>query len=235
VTSRRTLLVLAACAAAALAQFRAAPGLSLGFRHEQGVETRLVLAGSVVVPAGSRVELQAAAAAGVLDNPGIAAYGVGAGVVLFEPRKLHLAIGLEHEQWNDWQAGENRVLGMLAGCPVRSLELGVGAMRRAPVFDPTRYASPFHWTSAVPEWNLLYFVDWTFLRPAGAELALRIANQGLLQVHNPQQFPFCLRGMVPMGSGWRATALVGSAVNGFSGPMITFSELDAQLGVNRGL
>lgn len=169
----------------------------------------------------------------MLDNPGLAAYGLDAEVRLIQAFGLRVRTGAAHEQWRDWQAGENRVFGMVTALPRACLTLGVGLMWRAAIFDPTRYASPFSWRSPVPEWNIAYLLDWALLRRPGAELSLRLANQDLLIVHNPQQLPLGLRGRFSVGTDWHVSAGCGTAITGLSGPILSASELTAELGVTR--
>lgn len=225
------LLVLAA--GTVLAAARPSAGLELRFREEAGVETRLELVGRAALGISPRVVLGASVAAGVLDNAGLTGYGVDADVRLATPGTLSLSAGVEHEQWNDWRAGENRLYGVLAGELAHRLRFGLGAAWRVPVPDPDRFGSPLRWTSEVAEWNLLYLADWTFLRRSRTEVALRVANYGRLDVHNPQQFPLGVRGETTVGTGWQAEAYLGTAANGLSGPIVSFSELNIRIGVRR--
>jgi hypothetical protein len=177
--------------------------------------------------------LRLAAAGAALDNPGLAGYGIDAELRLAQLWQLRLEAGAAHEHWRDWQAGENRVFGLLAASPLPCLELGAGLLFRVPVTSPTRYASPFHWQSEVPEWNFAYRADWTLLRRGSAELGLRLTNQDLLVASNPQQLPVSLHGRYAIDPHWQARAGCGTAVTGLSGPILALSELNLELGVSR--
>ena len=104
---------------------------------------------------------------------------------------------------------------------------------RAPVLDSTRYHSPFVWSSAVPEWNWVYNLDWTFLDRNQATLAAWVTNLDCLTIHNPQQFPFGLRAGFDIRDGWRINARLGSDIKGLSSVLFSLGELNLQVGVSR--
>ena len=117
--------------------------------------------------------------------------------------------------------------------PARGLALAAGAVYRAPAFAAGRYASPFNWQSPVPEWNLLYRVEWTFLRKKQAEASAWIANVDRFTVHSPPQFPFGLRGEYSLGREWYLLGRCGTAVNGLSGLILSLGEVAVEAGVRR--
>ncbi len=224
------LLILAATTAQARAHVQTQ--LAVRFRHEPGVETRMLLLGHVGLPVGSRTRLRLAGAGGVLDNSGLAAYGLDADILAVKTCGLRFWAGAAHEQWPDWQTGENRIFGLATVEPRSCLALGIGLVWRAAIFDPVRYASPFYWRSAVPELNLAYLIDWTLVRRPSAELGIRLANHDLLFVHNPQQLPVSLHGRLSASRDWHIRAGCGTAVTGLSGPILSFSETSVELGVS---
>lgn len=203
----------------------------LGFRFEPGVETKLVLAGGAEWDFVERATLFGGLALAAIDNPGVARYGIGASVRVVDRADIRLQAQANHDEWSDWQAGENRVAGMLAAEPLRGLELGAGAAWRAPIYNPGRYHSPFSWKSEAPEWNLVYRLDWTFLDRERYEAAFWIANIDRLTIHNPQQFPAGLRASYAAWPRWHLTAQLGTAIKGLSALLFAFTEMDLRLGV----
>jgi hypothetical protein len=226
----RYLLVLVAAAAAVSARVR--PDVSLRFRYEPGVETRLLLAAGAEWDFAPRATLFGGLAVGAIDNPGIARYGLGASVSIIDAAKIRLQAQVNHDEWSSWQAGENRVAGMVAAEPLRRLELSAGLAWRAPIYDAGRYHSPFAWSSDAPEWNWVYQLDWTFLALDRFQTAFWMANLDRLTIHNPQQFPFGLRGSYAAWPRWRLTAHLGSDIKGLSALLFAFTELDLRLGVS---
>lgn len=232
VFARHCLLVLAAASAAGFAgQVRVRPDVSLGFRFEPGVETRLLLAGGAEWDFGRRAGLFGGLAVGAIDNPGVARYGIGASVRIIDAPKIRLQAQVNHDEWSSWQVGENRAAGMIAAEPLRGLEIGAGLAWRVPVFDPGGYRSPFIWVSDAPEWNYVYRLDWTFLARDRVRAALWMANLDRLTIHNPQQFPFGLRASIAARPRWRLTAQLGSDIKGLSSLLFALTELDLRLGV----
>jgi len=169
----------------------------------------------------------------LVQHNGLSALALGADASLLDFGDIGLAAGVRHEQWNDWQAGENRAFGLVTAGPTRGLELAAGAAYRAPLFAAGRYASPFNWQSPVPEWNLLYRVEWTFLRRKQAEVSAWIANVDRFTVHNPQQVPFGLRGAYNLGREWNLLGRCGTAINGLSGLILSLGEVAVEVGVQR--
>jgi len=227
----RTSAILALLAAASFGSLT--PSLVMGFRHELGVETKMLGGCGARWQIHPRFGVTGGVAFSLIQHNGLSALALGADALLFDFGNIGLAAGVQHEQWNDWQAGENRAFGIVTAEPVRGLELAAGAAWRVPLLDAERYMSPFNWQSAVPEWNLLYRVEWTFLKRRQAEASAWMANIDRLTVHNPQQFPFGLRGAHGLGRGWSLLGNCGTAINGLSGVLLSLSEVTLEFGVAR--
>ena len=231
-TLGRLLLVVAAIGAVGSAEpARVRPDANLWFRNEPGVETRLMLAAGADWDVIERVTLSGGLAAGAIDNPGIAHYGIGASARVVDFAKFRLRAQVNHDEWSSWQAGENRVAGMVGAEPLRGLELGFGVAWRAPIYDPGQYHSPFIWSSDAPEWNWVYRLNWTFLDRDRYEAAFWFANIDRLTIHNPQQFPAGLRASYAAWPRWRLTAQLGTDIKGLSSLLFAFTEMDLRLGV----
>ena len=207
------------------------PDAYFGLRLEPGVETRLVLAGTAEWSFVERASLFGGIAFGAIDNPGIARYGIGASVRVVDRADIRLRAQANHDEWSDWQVGENRVAAMVSSEPLRGLELGAGAAWRAPIYDPGQYHSPFRWSSEAPEWNLVYRLDWAFLDRERYQAAFWFANIDRLTIHNPQQFPAGLRASYAAWPRWRLTAQLGTSIKGLSALLFAFTEMDLRLGV----
>jgi len=230
---RRCLVVVAVICAAGFAEpSTVRPDAYMGFRLEPGVETRLILAGSADWDFATRASLFGGFAFGAIDNPGIARYGIGASVRVVDIAKIRLQAQVNHDEWSGWQAGENRVAGMVAAEPLRGLELGAGLAWRAPIYDAGHYHSPFHWSSEAPEWNWVYRLDWTFLSIDRVRAAAWLANIDRLTIHNPQQFPAGLRASYAAWPRWRLTAQLGTGIKALSSLLFALTEMDLRLGVS---
>ena len=220
----------------ALAVFMQTPGfqseVGIGFRHEPGVETKVLFPLSATASTRFGAAFQGSLALSAGDNPGIAAYGLGGELLLLRPIRLRFRAGANHNQWSSWRVGENSVWAMVLAAPLRRLELGVGAGWRVPVLDTAAYSSPLRWQGPASEWNPLYRVQWAFIeRPAGG-LAVWIANDDRQNPTTPQQFPFGLGGFLGAGPKWRLKASVGSNIKGLSGALFSLGEVNARVGVN---
>jgi len=209
------------------------PTALLGYRHESGVESKLLVTGLADADIGSRVRLSAGLGFSLFENSGVTGYGLGVSVMPPGSDRLAIEAAAQHQQWSDWRAGENRVLAYVRVGPLPRLRLNVGAALRAPSFDTTHYWSPCEWRSDAPEWNLLYGIDWTFFERAGWSLSAFIANHDRFTVHDPQQFPLGLRVQYDVGAGCAVTARASTAISGFSGMLLTFSEAEFEAGVRR--
>lgn len=167
-----------------------------------------------------------------LDNPGLARYGT---FLRFQPNRLEraglsLELALMHEEWSEWQIGENRFLAMLNFQPLSKFGLGLGGAWRSPVMK--NYHSPFIWRSEIEELNLAYRLWWRFLCRSGGNAAIFLANADRFSFHNPQQLPFGVQGALTLKR-TAFTGSIGSAVNGLSGMLLSLSELELHLGVSR--
>jgi hypothetical protein len=211
---------------------------SLGSRTEPGVETKgLLLAGAGVnTRFGASFQGRLGLSAG--DNPGIAHYGLGADITLNRRIPFGLHTGVSHNQWSDWQVGENSVVGLVWVVPVLTLTLGVGVARRAPMIGSV-WASPFRWSGQAAEWNLLYELQWTLIRRRDASLheglEVWVANTDQTAPHTAQQIPFGIREKLRLTRGWFMDARIGSSIKGLSGALFSLGDVDARIGVAWGM
>jgi len=216
----------------------ALPGSSqtflLGFHEERGVESRLLATLLAELPVHERVGLNAGVCFSSIEHSGLSGLGFGASWSVADFWHLSLDAALQHEQWNDWQTGENRALVLASAVPLENLTAGAGLAWRATVFGADRYRLPFFWQSDVAEFNLLYRLEWRFLRRGRFDAAAFVSNVDLLQVRNPQQFPFGLSGSYRFAPGFTLNARCASAINGLSGLLISANEITAELGVKHG-
>lgn len=225
------MLVSLLTAAGPVSALQVAPQASLGFRYEPGVETKAFLSAGVTAVSVRTGRFWGSLALSDGDNPGIAFYGIGAEAWTYGPVQLRLRGQVNHNQWSDWRVGENSASLMLFAMPPCRLYLGVGAAWRAPVLDPAGYWSPFRWQSPAPEWNLLYHVQWSFIRRRSLNLAIWVANDDPLTPHPAQQFPFGLLGSLKVLPHWWLDARLGSDIKGLSGGLFSLGEVDARVGV----
>jgi hypothetical protein len=212
---------------------RFTPAVLLGFRHEPGVETKMLVTGLADASLNPRLDLDAALGLGFMENNGIAGYALGARVQPLATRRLFVEARIQHQQWSDWRAGENRVLGLVRAEVSRRVRLSLGAAYRVPVFDPACFASPFQWQSDAPEWNLLYGINWTFIERRRLSAFAFIANSDRMTLHNPQQVPLGLYGSYQLARGCSLCARARSGIVGISGALVSFSEFVFEAGVSR--
>ena len=166
------------------------------------------------------------------SGPGGAALGLGA--VLFRPAGLTLRLAAQHQQWNDWQAGENRVLATIEAGPLFGFDAGFGLARRVPVFG-SGYGSPFVWSSGAAEWNYLYRLRWKFIQRENWWLRAGFSTYDRFTAHNPQQFPLEADGAYRLKDDLELVARAGTAIVGYSGGLVSLHEVELSAGVRFGL
>ncbi len=212
------------------------PSARVGFRHEPGVETNLVLGAGIAVMPGAGITLDGNIGFALLEQMGIAHYRLGATAYPLWAERLGLELAFEHDQWVEWYAGENRAVGMVRVRPRPGFEFGLGAAWRAPVYgdsaNPDSYSSPFNWQSDWPEWNLLYELSWRFVSSPRFGLGAYLANHDGWYLRNPQQFPFGFDADYRNGD-YLFAARLGSNIKGLSGLLFSLGELRLDLGVKR--
>lgn len=212
------------------------PSARLGFRHEPGVETNLVLGAGIAVMPGTGITLDGNIGFALLQHMGVAHYRLAATAYPLSAGRLGLELAFEHDQWVEWYAGENRAVGMVLARPLPSLEFGLGAAWRAPVYgdsaNPDAYSSPFNWRSDWPEWNLLYDLRWRFVNGPRFGLGAYLANHDGWYLRNPQQFPFGMDADYRSGD-YLFTARLGSNIQGLSGLLFSLGEVRLDVGVKR--
>ena len=166
----------------------------------------------------------------LFQNNGLGAAELGVGAVLLRQAGLTLRLADQHQQWNDWQAGENRLLVALEAGPLFGFDAGAGLVRRVPVFGD-RYSSPFVWSGGAAEWNYLYRLRWKFIDKAKWWLRAGLSSYDRFTAHNPQQFPLEADGAYRLKDGLELVGLVSTAIVGYSGGLASFHEIEVGAGV----
>jgi hypothetical protein len=206
---------------------------NLGYRGEPGVESKMLAAVQADMEPVCWLKVDAGLSCNLFENNGLGAAGVGIGAVLSRPAGLAFRLAGQHQQWNDWRAGENRLLATLEAGPLFGFDAGLGLVRRVPVFGD-RYWSPLAWSGGAAEWNYLYRLRWKFVDKANWWLRAGFSSYDRFTAHNPQQFPFEADGGYRLKDGLELIARVSSAIVGFSGGLPSFHELELSAGVKHG-
>lgn len=208
------------------------PDFQLGYRVEPGVEQKgfAVLGGRVMV--NNWFALDAGVYGNSGENSGLGGYALSGEFGLPEASDLNLRLGVQHEEWRGWQAGENRAFFMFQLTGLGRFEGGTGIAWRQGVFGTARYQQPWVFSGPAGEWNLLYQVKWTVWQKGTGELGLFLSNINRHQIYNPQMFPFGVRAGYPVAPNWLMFGIVQSAVKGFSAALFSFSPVEVCLGVS---
>jgi hypothetical protein len=202
----------------------------VGIRYEAGVESKALVSIHASQPLLSFLNIHAGVGLGLFQHDGLSDYGLG-----FRVRALRLA-GIEfdasfrHNQWNDWRIGENRVMATAHSTPLRTLHLGAGIAYRAPRFGDG-FASPFAWDTDMPEWNMVYELDWTFLSIAPVDAILTVSNVDLLQMSAPSLVPLQVSAKAGLVPDWDLLFRCGTGIKGLSSLLLSVSQVTAELGV----
>lgn len=218
-------------AAATSGPARPAAGLSVGWRHENGVESRAVIAATAEALVHPRVRLGGGIAFIVFEHPGLSAYRLGARVGVARFWDVGLEAEAQHEQWNDWRVGENRVLALATARPLDRVELGIGAAWRAPLVDPEDYWSPFRFRSEAAEFNLVYRARWRALATRRGGLVVGLSNLDGLRLYTPHHVALQVDGRYDFRRGWSLIGHAGTALKGLSALIFSVGEFEASLGV----
>lgn len=165
-----------------------------------------------------------------LHHCGISAYSAGTRLLISPRSEISLATALQHQQWNDWQAGENRLLAVFSLKPHPRLNLGMGLCYRVPVTDSGRYCQPFIFSSPAAEWNILYSFNWRLWQHAEWSLAASLANSEQFQFSNPQQVPLAATAEWSLRPELLLWARLRTAITGLSALLISCSELGIDIG-----
>jgi hypothetical protein len=207
-----------------------APSFILGYRGEPGVESKMLAAAQADIEPAPFLKVDAGLSFNLFQNNGLGAAGVGIGGVVYGPAGLTFRLAGQHQQWNDWQAGENRLLVVFEAGPFRGFDAGLGLVRRVPVFGD-KYWSPFVWSGGAAEWNYLYRLRWKFIQRDDWWLRAGFSSYDRFTAHNPQQFPLEADGAYRLRDNLELVAKTGTAIVGYSGGLPSFHELDLSAGV----
>lgn len=202
----------------------------LGLRHEPGVETRLLLAVTARYPVQPLAAVSGHIALAALDNSGLASFGLGLHLAPLPRTPAAVELNVTHDQWPDWQAGENRFSGVVTAEPVPGLQLGFGAAWRVPLSDG-HWSSPFVWRSDWPEWNLAYRIRWRFLNLPNWRVAAFAANLDGYGMPAAQQLPVGIEVTARLKHRLSLYWRIASSIKGLSGPLISLGDADARIGV----
>jgi hypothetical protein len=206
------------------------PSFLLGYRGETGVESKLLATAQADIEPVQYLKLDAGLSFNLFQNNGLGAAALGVRAVAYDPIGLALGLAVQHQQWNDWRAGENRVLATIEAGPVYGLDAGLGLVHRVPVFGD-RYWSPLVWSGGAAEWNFLYRLRWKFIQREKWWLRAGISSYDRYAAHNPQQFPLEADGAYRLQDDLEIVARFATAVIGYSGGTVTFHEVEINVGV----
>lgn len=204
------------------------PDFSLGYQGERGVEAKGLLNAGFDADLFSFFTLDGVISFSFAQHNGLNGYALSARFVYPPCRWLNLTIGVQHNHWNDWQAGENRQFLLIRSQPISAVGLGFGFCRREPVFDP----NGAHLLRAAPvEYNIVYSVNWWFFKTEKMSLAWVLSNYERLEIENPQRFPFGFNGLYRLSPEWTILGCCRSAINGFSTGLISLTDFKVELGL----
>jgi hypothetical protein len=206
------------------------PSALLGYRYEFGVESKAVAAVQADYQPVSFAILDAGLSFNLFQSNGLGAASIGIGGVVYRPAGLTLRLAAQHQQWNSWLAGENRLLATVEAGPLRGFDAGLGLVRRAPVFGD-RYWSPLVWGGGAAEWNYLYRLRWKFIQRENWWLRTGFSSYDRFTAHSPQQFPVEVEGAYRPKDDLELFARAGTAIVGYSGGLPSFHELEVCAGV----
>jgi len=202
----------------------------LGYRGEPGVESKMLAAVQADLEPVRWLKADAGLSFNLFQHNGLGSAALGLGAVLFRPAGLTLGLAVQHQQWNDWQAGENRVRATIEAGPAFGIDAGFGLARRVPVFGG-EYRSPFVWQGGAAEWNYLYRLRWKFLQKENWWLRAGFSSYDRFAAHNPQQLPLEADGGYQLNDDLELVARAGTAIVGYSGGLVSFHEVELGVGV----
>jgi hypothetical protein len=208
------------------------PSVVLGYRGEPGVESKMFAAVQADIEPVPFIKVDAGLSFNLFQNNGLGAAGLGIGAVLYRPAGLMLRLAGQHQQWTDWQAGENRLLVVLEAGPWHRFDAGIGEVQRVPVFGD-KYWSPLVWSGGAAERNLVYRLRWKFIQRESWWLRAGFSSYDRFTAHDPSQFPLEADGAYRLKNGFEVTALASTAVVGYSGGLVSFHEFEIDVGVRR--
>lgn len=228
-------------AVASLGDITLIPELRFGYRGEAGVEQKVLISGGLNCEFWDRVYFLPRVSIGLFENPGIAGYGIHTRVVIFDrfqarfpqpARRLRAGLELQagHQEWSDWQVGENCAGVTLFVQPLRQIDLTAGLAYRVPVLKPKSHTSPFLWGSDAAEFNYLYRLDWVFLNRRAVSLSCWVSNYDEWRVRNPSQFPFGLKATYAPKSRWQLKLRAATEIKGLSGLLVSPGALTVDIG-----
>ena len=206
------------------------PSFLLGYRGESGVESKMFAAVQADLAPVEFLRIDAGVSFNVFQNPGLGGAGLCVVAAFDIPGGLALRLAAQHQQWNDWRAGENRLLAVVEAGPLSGFDAGFGLVRRVPVFGD-RFWSPFVWSGGAAEWNYLYRLRWKFIQREGWWVRAGFSSYDRFTAHNPQQFPFEADGAYRLKNGLEIVGRASTAFVGFSGLTLSFHEVELSTGV----
>jgi hypothetical protein len=208
------------------------PSLTLGYRGEPGVESKMLATAQADISPFPLLKIDAGVSFNLFQNIGLGAAGFGLGAVILRSSGLTFRLAGQHQQWNDWNAGENRWLLAMEAGPLYGFDAGAGLVRRVPVFGD-EYRSPLVWSSGAAEWNFLYRLRWKFIQRENWWLRAGLSSYDRFTAHNPQQLPIEADGAYRLKDNLELVGLVSSAIVGLSGGLASFHEIEFDIGVRR--
>jgi hypothetical protein len=202
------------------------PDLSLAYQGETGVEARGLVTAGLVAGIGRLISLDAALSFGFIQHPGLGTAALSATLAHPGVPGLDLMLGFQHQQWNDWHIGEDRLFSLARYQPLRLLKLGLGICRRLPFSTAGERRQLLF-----PEWNLLYHLCWQLLRTDRLTLNAELSNYDRLEIKNPQQLPLAISTVYYPGKHWEILSRCRLGFNGISTGLPSLTSMKMEIGV----
>lgn len=209
--------------------------LLAGWHCEKGVESKLLATLSSDFCAGNVFFIRTGATFSAIQHPGLSRLGLTLSPRIRSYWEFRPQLGFQHEQWNDWQTGENRAYLLLTAQPFSRLDLKLGLAYRAPIYSPAHSWLPWYYPREAAELNLLYGLRYRLLNTLRLTLETALENVTLLEMSNPQQLPLELACLWRLSPHWRLVGRCAAGFTGLSAMLISLNRLTAEIGVKHDL
>ncbi len=209
--------------------------LLAGWHCEKGVESKLLATISSDFRARTGFSISTGIAFSALQHSGLSRLGLTLSPLVCPFWEFRPQLGFQHEQWNDWQTGENRAYLLLTAQPLSRLELKLGLAYRAPIYSPAHYWRPWYYRREAAELNLLYGLRYSLLDTLRFTVETALGNVNLLEMYNPQQFPLGLTCLWRLSPNWQLVSHWAAGFTGVSAALISLNRFTGEIGIRHEL
>ncbi|MGZ3708464.1 MAG: hypothetical protein ACXWPM_06530, partial [Bdellovibrionota bacterium] len=174
--------------------------------------------------------IEPGASVSFVNQWGLSLIGLNVGARI-EALRSEIVVGAQEERWPDWQVTENRAILYWLFHASDRVSLSVGGGMRSPVFGPTGFWQTLGWQLSGIEVGPLYRLEWLMVSESRFGLTFLFDNYDRMRLYTWDNIHLSFIPEFQLTPKVKLMALLGTAMQGVSGGVISWDQYTLSLGV----